>query len=557
MLPVLFSAMPVLTAFALLVLLRWPAWRAMPASLLLTALLCFFVWQMPFAHLAASLAEGAVAALSILWIVAGAVFLLNTLEAAGALRRIRDMFGGITRDRRAQMLIVAWFFGAFIEGAAGFGTPAVLCAPVLIALGFPPLAAVVVALVANSSPVTFGAAGTPVLIGLTQGLKTGGETAAAVAAAIAPVPLGEFVRQVAVAAVMTDLFIGVFTPLLLCLLLTRFFGARESWREGLAMWRFALFAGLAYQLPALAVAVFLGPEFPALAGGAAGLVLAMLAAKSGFLMPRDSWDDFKKEESAAQAPAGAETAERTAADARPLPSLWCALAPYAAVAALLVVTRLDVLPLRAALQAAAFVWPDIFGTGISARLEPLYLPGTIFMIAAALGWGLLRLRVPDVRPVAAKTLRALGPAALALLSAVPMVKLFVNSGLAGGAGLDSMPSLLARAAGESFGGLWPLAAPFVGAFGSFVSGSATFSNMMFSLFQFSTALETGYAPLLVLSAQALGANLGNMICILNVVAAAGVAGFSGQEGRIIRRTLYPMLVLCSGVAALTLLRAFL
>lgn len=129
---------------------------------------------------------------------------------------------------------------------------------------------------------------------------------------------------------------------------------------------------------------------------------------------------------------------------------------------------------------------------------------------------------------------------IALGTAVPMVRIFINSGM-NGADLMSMPMELATLVANAVGDAWPLVAPFIGALGSFISGSATFSNMMFSLFQFSVADQLQMNEQLVLSLQVLGANAGNMICVLNVVAAASVVGMVGKEGTIIRMTLGPML----------------
>jgi L-lactate permease len=148
------------------------------------------------------------------------------------MERIRAMFFSISPDRRVQAIIVAWLFGAFIEGAAGFGTPAAITAPLMVALGFPPLAAVVLALTANSSPVTFGALGTTFQIGMTRGLQQGGEMAGLVSQATGGLTLPQVIHTVAAQAVQIDLFVGSLIPLFQVLLLTRFFGRNKSWREG-------------------------------------------------------------------------------------------------------------------------------------------------------------------------------------------------------------------------------------------------------------------------------------------------------------------------------------
>nr|WP_252183563.1 L-lactate permease [Rossellomorea vietnamensis] len=164
---------PVLAVFIFLVILRMPASRAMPVSLAATALLAFFIWKVPAVQITAAAIEGILISVSILWIVFGAILLLNTLANSDALDSIRNGFTQISADRRVQLIIIAWLFGSFIEGAAGFGTPAAIGAPLLVALGFPPLAAVSLALIADSSAVSFGAVGTPMIVGVKQGLNEG------------------------------------------------------------------------------------------------------------------------------------------------------------------------------------------------------------------------------------------------------------------------------------------------------------------------------------------------------------------------------------------------
>jgi lactate permease len=152
---------PILAVLGLVVGLRMPATRAMPIAYLATAAGASIVWGVPFVRVAAASLEGLVIALSVLWIAFGAILLLATLRASGGMPAIKAGFTGLTADRRAQALIVAWGFGSFLEGISGFGTPAAICAPLLVALGFRPIAAVVVSLTADSVAVSFGAVGTP------------------------------------------------------------------------------------------------------------------------------------------------------------------------------------------------------------------------------------------------------------------------------------------------------------------------------------------------------------------------------------------------------------
>ncbi|MGG6432694.1 L-lactate permease [Anoxybacillus sp. D401a] len=544
-LQVITASTPVLAVFLFLVLLRLPAAKAMPISFLITVILSLFVWKMPGIQVAAATVEGVIVAISILWIIFGAILLLNTLTKSGAMDTIRSGFLGITRDRRVQVIIIAWLFGAFIEGAAGFGTPAAIGAPLLVALGFPPLAAVVVALVADSSPVSFGAVGTPIIVGVDQGLREGNSVAAQVQQVIGTADLSTFLQTLAKQAVSFDIVIGTFIPLILVLILTRFFGENRSWKEGFEIWKFALFAGLSFTLPAFLVASFLGPEFPSMIGGLIGLAIVVPAAKKGFLLPKEPWG-FKNDQF-----------EQTTAVQKGDMPLLLAWMPYILVAIILVLTRLQNLPLKAWLRSVKIQFNNILGTNISTSIEPLYLPGTIFLVVILITVFMHKMKREDVVATMKESAYTLIGSAIALGTAVPMVRIFINSSV-NDAGLASMPIELASLVAGAVGAAWPLVAPLIGALGSFISGSATFSNMMFSLFQFSIADQIQVPHHIVIAGQMLGANAGNMVCVLNVVAAASVVGLAGKEGTIIRMTLIPMLyyVLMTGIFSLLLIYVF-
>lgn len=169
----LLALAPIALAAALLVGFRVPAKRAMPAAYVATVVVALLAWRMSAARIAAASIQGLFLTFDLLFIIFGALLLLHTLEGSGGVAAIRRSFHGVSDDRRVQVVIVAWLFGSFIEGAAGFGTPAAIAAPLLVALGFPAGAAVMLGMMVQSTPVTFGAVGTPVLVGIQGGL--GGE----------------------------------------------------------------------------------------------------------------------------------------------------------------------------------------------------------------------------------------------------------------------------------------------------------------------------------------------------------------------------------------------
>ena len=163
---------PILLAAILLVGLRIPAKRAMPISLAITVIIAFAIWDIPAKYIIASTIQGLFITFDILYIIFGAIILLNLLKYSRAIMVIREGFTNITEDRRIQVIIIAWLFGSFLEGAAGFGTPAAIVAPLLVGLGFPTFCAVMLGMMVQSTAVTFGAVGTPVLVGITGGLQS-------------------------------------------------------------------------------------------------------------------------------------------------------------------------------------------------------------------------------------------------------------------------------------------------------------------------------------------------------------------------------------------------
>ena len=530
----LVAALPIVAVMVFLVLLRWPAVKAMPVAYFITLVLALTLWKVPLLQVLAATIRGTIITGTVLWIIFGAIVLLFTLRESGALETIRHGFLGVSRDRRIQAILIAWLFGAFIEGAAGFGTPAAVAAPLLLALGFPALAAVMVTLIIQSTPVTFGAVGLPILVGMGQSLNV---PEVENALAQSGLPYDEFVRQIGVFAALPHAIVGTFIPLIMVAMMTRFFGARKSFREGLAAWKFALFAGLAFTVPYLTVAVLLGPEFPTIVGSLLGMAIVVSAAKKGFLIPNGQpWDFPPKSEWEADW-TGTISAEPT--EQRNQHSLARAWSPYMMVAVLLVLTRLPALPFQQTLSSIQITWTDILGTGMSQGFQPLYLPGTIFFLVAFVTIRVQRMKLAEAKKAWRDAAHTLAGPALALLFAVGMVRVFIDSGV-NAAELASMPLVLAEAVAAGVGTTWPFFAPTIGAMGAFVAGSNTVSDFMFSLFQYGVADRIGAPHVVILGLQALGGAAGNMIAVHNVVAASATVGLVGREGALIRKTILPM-----------------
>jgi lactate permease len=538
----LLALAPILTIGVLLVGFRWPAIKAMPIGYVVVVIIGFAVWQMSFASIAASTVQGLLIALSILYIVFGALLLLATLSESGAVDTIRGSLSNISADRRVQVIVIAWLFGSFIEGAAGFGTPAAVAAPLLLALGFPAMAAVMSGLIIQSTPVSFGAAGTPLLVGVTGGLEGAGIVGDLLNQR--GLELAEYVDGVAVRVATLHAAAGTLIPLILACMLTGFFGANRNFGEGLGIWKFALFAAFSMTVPYLLFAAILGPEFPALLGGLTGLFIVVLAARRGFLMPDEPWDFGPRSEWERDWMGNVDPAELSAG--RATMGTVRAWSPYLIVALLLVLTRVPITeegnPLGNFLSGIAITWNNIFGTAISDEsLALFYLPGFMFILAVLATYVIHGMNVSQIADSWRVAGRQIFGAAFALLLALPMVRVFINSGEEyNTSGLAEMPIVLAEGAASLAGSTWPFFAPIIGALGAFVAGSNTVSNLTFSLFQFGTAQNIGVTESVVVAAQAVGGAAGNMITVHNVVAASATVGLLGREGALIRKTILPM-----------------
>ncbi len=541
----LLSFLPILVVAVFLVILRWPASRAMPLAYITAAGLALWVWQLPLNQVAAATVNGLIVALTLLYIIFGAILVLNTLQQSGAIKVIRQGFINISPDRRIQVIIIAWLFGSFIEGSSGFGTPAAVAVPLLVGLGFPAMAAVVSGMIIQSTPVSFGALGTPILVGVGTGLS-GDESVyqfiqqAGIAGASAELvgrPMLELIAQkVAILHAIT----GTFIPLFVVALMTRFFGENRSFAEGLRVWKFALFAAFSMTIPYVIAAYIFGPEFPTIFGGMIGLLIVIPAAKAGWFMPdKDKVWDFPDKSKWDPEWSGLQQTqtEQTVVDGKPDMSIIVAWSPYLLLALLLIITRVPALGVNTFLQSFAFEWSNIFNSTVgTGNIQLLYSPAAIFIVVSLATFFIHKMNINTYGLALKDSCQNMLKVSLPLLTTVPMVQVFLNSqdGLAGYA---KMPNALAEGVAVLAGSAWPIFSTFIGGFGAFVAGSNTVSNMTFSLFQFGVGERIGVDPTWVVALQAVGGAAGNVICVHNVVAASAVVGLLGKEGLVIRKTL--------------------
>ncbi len=544
----LLAVLPILLAGVLLVGFRVPAKWAMPAVYVSAVAVAVGAWQMEWVRVWAASIQGLFLTFDLLFIIFGALLLLKTLENSGGVAAIRRSFHTISDDRRVQIILLGWLFGSFIEGASGFGTPAAVCAPLMVAMGFPAAAAVMIGMMIQSTAVTFGAVGTPVLVGVQGGV--GGELFEA-QMALAGIEMREFLRLVTARAVVLHGIAGTLMPTFMVMMTTRFFGRNKSWSEGLSILPFALFGGLAFTVPYTLTGVLLGPEFPSLLGAPVGLVAVTFAAKRGWLVPKDTWEFPSAEAWPTEWVSGLEVGTVEGTEKRRV-STWEAWAPYLLLAVLLVLSRLPQLPVGDWLRWVRLPWENILGTGISATTTPLYLPGFILVVVVGLTFFMHRMSGGALMKAISESSRVLVGAGFVLVFTVPMVRVYINSDM-NGAGFLSMPVAMADWVATNVGQVWPMFAGVTGALGAFIAGSNTVSNLMFSAFQYGVAERLMISGVLIVALQAVGAAAGNMIAIHNVVAASATVGLLGREGATLRKTILPTIYYLCVIGALGLL----
>jgi len=530
----LLAFIPILSAAIMLIAFKIPAKWAMPLAFLITAIIAFTTWDISGQYLIASSIQGLFITFDILYIIFGAIVLLNLLKYSGGLSAIRGGFTNISEDRRVQVVLITWLFGSFIEGAAGFGTPAAVVAPLLVGLGFPTFCAVMLGMMVQSTAVTFGAVGTPILVGISGGIQSPELTAELANAGIS---FSDYIQMITNRAVILHGITGTLMPTLMVCMMTKFFGKNKSWKEGLEILPFTLLGGLAFTIPYAITGFVLGPEFPSLLGSLVGISIVVFAARNGFLMPKNIWK-FEDQKNWPSEWFGTLKIKLENEKVKQKISLLSAWSPYLMLAGFLVLTRLTQLPLKDWLNSISIEWTNILGTSISASSKPLYLPGTILLLVGFITIGLHKMKLQNVKIAFSESAKMLFGAGFVLIFTIPMVRIYINSGINPSA-IPGMPIAMAEWVASNVGEIYPFFTASIGALGAFIAGSNTVSNLMFGLFQFGVATELSMPSFIIVALQAVGAAAGNMIAIHNVVAASATVGFLGKEGMILRKTIIP------------------
>jgi len=414
----------------------------------------------------------------IVYIIIAAVFTYNLTVYSGSMEKIKTMMTGVSSDKRILVLILAWGFGGFLEAIAGFGTAVAIPAGIMAALGFNPIAAAVMCLIANTTPTAFGAIGLPVIT----------------------------LAQVSKLDVM-HLSFTVSIQLFLLILIIPFILVSLAGGKGLksikGVFGITLLSGLAFALPQVFVSKFLGAELPAIIGSLVCLGVTVLVAKKFY--------------------SKGETADP--ANQISLKEGVRAWLPFIFVFLLVMLCSALVPPVNHALSLVKTSVPIYTGHGAKPyTFSWISTPGTLIIIATILGGLCQGLKIGEIMTILGKTAKQMVKTLITVCSIVGLAKVMGYSG---------MTLAIATALVAATGSFYPLIAPIIGALGTFITGSDTSSNVLFGQLQVEAAKGIGANPFWIAAANMAGATAGKMISPQSIAVATSATGLVGEEGKIL------------------------
>ncbi len=537
------AAIPLVTLFVLLGGLRLKAWVAGLISLGVALVVAIALFKMPIGQALLAGTEGAAFGFfPILWIVINAIWVYNLTVASGHFDVLRRSFEKVSPDQRIQAIIIAFCFGALLEALAGFGTPVAISVVMLMALGFQPLKAATVALIANTAPVAFGALATPIV------------TLAAVTSGVSDDPrlnvdtLGGMVgRQTPILAVIV--------PLVLVFVVDGKRGVRQMWLPALVC-GFAF--GIAQFIAANYISVPLADILAALVAAAAVVGLLRVWKPAHELTAAEVDAETEAEDGGAtgsgggskrRQPSGVSTSvtsstsrgtTATARDASASDStadVVRAYAPYAVIIAIFSITNIPAVKEFLAEKpfTYAFAWPglEVLNTAGEPVATTMYnfnwLPaaGTLMIFAGLITMVILKLSPARAFKTYLETYVELKSAIITVMAVLALAYVMNLSGQTG-----SLGAWLAGA-----GAAFAIISPILGWIGVAVTGSDTSANALFGALQVQTAVEAGLDPVLMASANTSGGVLGKMVSPQNLAIAAAAVGLAGREGDIFRKVI--------------------
>ena len=514
------ALVPVLAIFWALVIRKMKGYQASLLATALALLVAIGIYRMPVTLALLSTLNGAIYGLfPICWIVLPAVFLFNITVRSGQFAIIRQFMASITSDRRIQALLIAFSFGSFLEGTAGFGAPVAITAAMLTGLGFNPLYAAGICLIANTAPVAFGSIGIPITV----------------ASQVTGLPEQAISQMVG----RTLPLLSALLPFYLVILMAGFRRAKEVAPA-------ALVSGLSFALIQALSSNFLGPALPDVLAGIGSIVGLLILLR--WWRPKTIWRFPDESPSAVRSTDPAPPADR--------PHLLWALSPFIALTVIIIIWGIQ--PVKDWLNAKGtltFQVPglhnailDVNGHPIPHlfRLNYLSAAGTAIMLAALISLLLSGLRPREGLRVFTSTVHQLRYPILTIAAVLAFAYIVNDSGI----------TLTIAGALAASGVLFPFFAPLLGWLGVFITGSDTSANALFGKLQSSTATSIGVDPVVTVAANVSGGVVGKMISPQSIAVAAAAGGLVGRESELFRFTVRHSFILLAIICCLVLAQAY-
>ena len=518
-LSVLVAAIPILFVFWALIIRRMKGYLSSLIATGLALLIAVFVYGMPVKLALLSVSHGALYGLfPICWLVVMAVFLFNVTVKSGQFEIIKHVMAGITSDRRLQALLIAFSFGSFLEGTAGFGAPVAITAAMLVGLGFNPLYASGICLIANTAPVAFGSIGIPI-------------TVASQVSGIPEIPISQMVGR-------TLPLLSLLLPFYLVSIIA---GVRKAWEILPAV----LVSGVSFALLQFLSSNVLGPALPDVIAGLGSIISLMAFLR--FWKPKAIWR-FANE------PAPTLIADQTSYTTGQIIRAW---SPFLVLTIIIITWGL--LPVKNALNAVGMVQFEVpglhnaiqgaDGNAIPKLVKVNYLSaaGTAILLAALMAIPLVGLTYRQGAAVFRATLIQLKYPILTIAAVLGFAYIMNDSGIT-----LTLATVLAGT-----GALFPFFAPVLGWLGVFITGSDTSANALFSKIQYATAQSIGVDPVVTVAANVSGGVVGKMISPQSIAVAAAAGNLVGQESQLFRFTVKHSFILLIIICFLTLAQAYL
>jgi len=513
------AAFPIFTLLYLLGVKRLPAWKSALSGLAAAVVVALLVYRMPAGKIASATAFGAAFGLfPIGWVVFTAILLYRVTVETGQFEIIKDSIGSLTADRRLQALLIAFAFGAFIEGAAGFGTPVAVAAAMLTGLGFSPFYAAGICLLANTAPVAFGSIGTPIL---TLSTVTG-------------LPLDRLSAGVGRICAPVSLFVPAYL-----------IAVMGGWKACRRVVPAIAVCGVSFAATQVLVSNFLGPQVTD--------ILSSLAALGSLVLLLCVWkpkDSFRLE---------GDHSVQAAAKRHPARAVWLAWGPYAILVVMVLVWGLFKAPLNKVTLTVA--WPGLHEQVLQVapvvqsptpykalyKLEWLAAPGTACLLASLLSALLLGMSPSRFLKVFASTAKQLLFSEITIAAVLGLAFLMNYSGATATLGL----------AFAATGVLFPFFSSLLGWLGVFLTGSDTSANALFGNLQVVTAGRLNLNAVLMAASNSSGGVMGKMISLQSIAVAAAATGMApAEEAKLFRFTLRHSIVLACAIGLITVFYAY-